>query len=97
MKVYYFTEVIKFLEKAHEFEKARVTRIREFFEKYGFSIGPKYVKKIKKNFWELRAGKIRIFMFIVGEKAIGVHAVYKKSQKLQLKDIKLAEKRSKEI
>jgi len=97
MKVYYIEEVIEFLDKANEPDKARVDRTREYFEVYGFGIGPKYIKKIKANLWELRAGKIRLFLFITGEKAVGVHAIYKKTQKLPTKDIKLAEKRSLEI
>jgi len=97
MKVYYFAEVVEFLEKIEESEKARVTRTREFFEKHGFKVGPKYIKKIKKNIWELRAGSIRVFLYIIGERAIGVHAIRKKSQKIPLKDIKLAEKRSQEV
>lgn len=97
MKVYYISEVVEFLDKAEEKDRARVSRTREFFEKYGFSIGPKYIKKIKSNLWELRAGKIRLFLYIFAHKAVGVHIIYKKSQKLPIKDIKLAEKRSKEI
>ncbi|OGM11438.1 hypothetical protein A2Z22_00975 [Candidatus Woesebacteria bacterium RBG_16_34_12] len=97
MKVYYLSEVVEFLDKAEEKDRARVSRIREFFEEYGFSIGPKYIKKVKSNLWELRAGDIRLFLCIVAEKAIGVHIIHKKSQKLPTKDIKLAEKRSKEI
>lgn len=97
MKVYYRAEVIDFLEKANKQDRARVTRTREFFEEYGFSIGPKYIKKIKSNLWELRAGKIRLFLCVRGEKASGVHIIYKKSQKLPLNDIKLAIKRCKEL
>jgi|SRR3989344_473096 len=97
MKVYYFEEALKFLARLNDKERARVSRTREFFEKYDFSIGPKYIKKVKPNLWELRASTIRLFLYIVGEKAVGIHIIRKKSQKLPLKDVKLAEKRSKEI
>lgn len=97
MKVYYSPEVVQFLEKSTEKERARVTRSRQYFEKCGFFIGKKYIRKVKPNLWELRAGKIRVFLCIKGSKAVGVHAIYKKSQKLPLKDINLAVKRCKEL
>ncbi|EKD57166.1 MAG: hypothetical protein ACD_57C00391G0014 [uncultured bacterium] len=97
MKVYYFEEVLEFLARLNEKERARISRTREFFEKYGFGIGPKYIKKVKSNLWELRAGNVRLFLGVIGGKVVGVHIVRKKSQKLPLKDVRLAEKRSKEI
>lgn len=97
MRVYYSSEVIKFLEKTSEQDRARISRTREFFEKRGYSIGPKYIKKISGDLWELRAGKIRLFLCLKGEKAYGIHAVYKKSQKLKTRDIELAKRRCREI
>ncbi len=97
MKVYYLPEVVQFLERASEKDRARVTRVREYFQNYGFIIGPKYIKKIKSDLWELRAGKVRIFICFKQGKAIGVHAIYKKSQKLPLKDLSLVIKRCKEL
>ncbi len=98
MKVYYSDEVVKFIDKLSDQDNARLTRTRKFFEEYGFQIGPKYIKKITSSgIWELRAGKLRIFLCIKGDKAYGVHIIYKKSQKLVKQDIKLAEKRGKEL
>lgn len=97
MKVFYLTEVAKFIEKLDLQEHTRVSRIRHLFERYGFIIGQKYIKKITKDLWELRAGKIRLFLYIKGHEAYGVHIIYKKTQKLPSRDIKLAEKRINQI
>lgn len=94
MKVVYTEEVGGFIEKLNGNDSGRLARTKEFFETYGFQIGPKYIKKIKQNLWELRVGKIRLFLCIKGNRAFGVHILYKKSQKLPKKDIKLAVKRS---
>ncbi len=98
MKVFYTTEAAKFVEELSLQDHTRLERTRKLFEVYCFKIGSKYIKKItKSNVWELRAGKIRLFLCIKGENAIAVHAIYKKSQKLHLVDVRLAEKRCKSI
>ena len=81
MKVFYLTEVAKFIEKLDLQDHTRISRTRYLFEQYGFSIGQKYIKKITKDLWELRAGKIRLFLCIKGHEAYGVHILYKKTQK----------------
>lgn len=93
MKVFYLTEIVDFIEELTLQDHARVSRTRYLFEQYGFSIGQKYVKKITRDLWELRAGRIRLFLYIRGDQAFGVHIIYKKSQRLPKKDIDLAEKR----
>ena len=97
MKVFYNEEVAGFVHKLNEDDWAVLKRTRKLFEYYGFQIGPKYIKKIGKNLWGLRAGKIRLFLSIKDGTAYGVHIIYKKSQKLPQKDLKLAIKRSKQI
>ena len=94
MKVYYFEEVVKFIEALSNQDKARLERTRVLFEEYGFVIGPKYIKKIRFDLWELRSGKVRLFLFIKNDKAYGVNIFYKKSQKIPKKEIKLAIKRT---
>lgn len=94
MKVFYSTEVVKFIRGLNTQESARLARTRKFFEEYGFQIGPKYIKKISRTgIWELRAGDIRLFLCIKGNLAFGVHIIRKKSQKLSKNDIEIAEKR----
>lgn len=97
MQVFYSAEVLEFVERISKQDNARLTRTRKFFEEYGFGIGPKYIKKITSSgIWELRAGRIRLFLFIRGDSAIGVHIIYKRAQKLPKSDIKLAERRSRD-
>ena len=97
MKVVYSEVVESFIQKINSNDSGRLARTKEFFESYGFQIGPKYIKKIRESLWELRTGKIRLFLYIKGNIAFGVHILYKKSQKLPKKDIKLAVKRSETI
>jgi len=98
MKVYYLPEVVKAFKTLNGSDQAKVDRTREFFEKYAFQIRPKYIKKVTTSgIWELRAGKIRLFLYIANKKAVGVHIIYKKTNKLPIKDIRLAERRSKEL
>ena len=98
MKVFYTTEVVKIIEKLNYADQARLTRTRKFFEEYGLKIGPKYVKKITRSgLWELRAGNIRLFLCIKESLAFGVHLIKKKSQKLPLNELRLAEKRCQQL
>lgn len=98
MKVLYTAEVAEFIEGLTSRDHTRLERIRKLFEDYGFQIGQKYIKKISRlGVWELKSGNVRLFLCIKGEGAIGVHIVYKKSQKLLLHDIGLAEKRCKQL
>ena len=98
MKVHYLSEVVDFIERLPFADHTRVQRIRKLFEDYGFQIGQKYIKKITgSNLWELRAGRIRLFLCIKGEEAFGIHIIKKKTQKLARHDIRLAEKRCKEL
>ena len=98
MKAYYTTEVIKFVEKLNYRDRTRLERTRKLFEDYGFQIGRKYIKKISASgIWELRTGNIRLFLCLKHNKAIGVHIIHKKTQKLPIKDVKLAERRSNDL
>lgn len=97
MRVYYLPEVVGFINKISNKEKARIEKTRDFFENNGFQVGSKYIKKIRGNIWELRAGQIRVFLCIKGNVAYGLNIFIKKTQKLPLKEIKLAIKRSKQI
>lgn len=98
MEVYYSPEVVRFVNNLDYQDSSRLDRTRKFFEECGFEIGPKYIKKVSPlGIWELRAGNIRLFLYIKGNKAYGVHIIYKKSQKLPRKDIVLAEKRGSRV
>jgi phage-related protein len=90
MKVIYLETVSNIIRKLEPNDSGRIYRTKVLFEDYGFQIGPKYIKKIKANLWELRAGRFRVFLCIKGRIAYGVHILHKKSQKIPKKDIKLA-------
>lgn len=94
MKVFYLEKVVEFIDNLEYKDRSRLDRTVKFFEDSGFQIGPKYIKKITKDIWELRAGPIRLFLCIKANTAYGVHIIRKKSQKLPRKDINLAVKRS---
>lgn len=85
--------VEKFLENLPEVDTTRISRTVQFFQDKGFLLDTKYLKKISKRVWELRAGRIRLLFGIIGDKAIVVNSFIKKTQKTPLKEIKLAEKR----
>ncbi|VVA44195.1 conserved hypothetical protein [Candidatus Roizmanbacteria bacterium] len=97
MKTFYLNEITSFINSLSKKDGARLKKTRILFETYGFQIGPKYIKKITRNIWELRAGNIRLFVCIKGSNIYGVHIITKKSQKLLKKDINLAVERSKKI
>lgn len=97
MKILFIKEAVKFLNSLDSNDRVRLDRVKELFESYGYQAGPKYIKKIKDNLWELRAGKIRVLLFIKENFACGVHAFFKKTQKLPKHEIKLAIKRSRLI
>lgn len=52
MKVFYTTDVIKFVEKLNYRDRTRLERTRKLFEDYGFQIGRKYIKKISESGWQ---------------------------------------------
>lgn len=97
MKTFYLEEITSYVSSLSRQDGSRLRRIRQLFETYGFQIGPKYIKKIAKNLWELRAGNIRLFVCVKENNIYGVHIITKKSQKLSKSDINLAVKRSKKI
>ena len=98
MKVFYTPEVVEFTERLSRQDYARFDRTRKIFERYGFQVGQKFIKKVTiSGIWELRAGNIRLFLGIKRDRAIGVHIIRKKTQKLPIKDIKLAEKRFRKL
>ncbi len=97
MKVRYIKTTEDFVRKLSVSDIARVYRIRNLFEEGGFNIGPKYVKKVSSIIWEIRAGRIRLLLYIREQTAYCVHAFYKKTQKLPKRDLDLAERRSKFI
>ena len=97
MIIVYTQETEHFARNLTPQDRARLYRVKEYFERNGFSIGSKYIKKVTDDLWELRAGRIRLLLFIKKDMFICVYAFYKKTQKLPKQYIKLAEKRIKQL
>jgi len=97
MEVFYLDEITEFIGNLEYKDRSRLDRTIIFFERSGFQIGPKYIKKITTDIWELRAGSIRLFLYIKRNAAYGVNIIRKKSQKLPRREIYLAVKRSQQL
>lgn len=91
------------LDKANEFiqglnkkDQARVDKYYYLFDEYGPTLPSKYLKKLEKGIWELRPGKIRLFLTIRGNIGYIVHGMLKKTQKTPKHTLELVRKRIKE-
>lgn len=89
--------VRQFIDKLDRSDRARVDRLYDLFEIYGTYLPSKYLKKVAKSIWELRPGKIRLFLTMKDNEALVVHGIYKKTQKTPKRDLELAVKRVKEV
>lgn len=88
---------IDFIKILSKNDRSRVDRYYYLFEEYGMFLPSKYLKKISHGLWELRPGRIRLFLTIVGNKGTIVHGIYKKTNKTPKRDIELSIKRIKQI
>lgn len=97
LKTFIDERIARDVGKLSKPDRARIDRIRELFEEKGFSLSELYLKKLSKNIWELRSRSIRLLLGIVGNNAVIVHCFKKTTQKTPIKDLKLAERRYKEL
>ena len=74
-------------------EAARIVKVIEIFEIYGFSLTAKHLKKITHGLWELRGGRWRILFGKSDDKIYIVGLFLKKTQEIPLKEIKKSLKR----
>jgi phage-related protein len=86
----------KVLGEFGEKEKSKVYEYISLFNEYGFNLGSKYLKKITGPVWELRPGRIRLFIIRVTGQSVVIHVMYKKSQKITEETLRILEKRVKE-
>ena len=93
MKVSADKRIKKILYSFSEADRARIDRVVELFTDKGFLLSEIYLKKISKNVWELRPGRIRLLFGIIDDEAIIVNIFVKKTAKTPLKEIRLAESR----
>ncbi|HLE50201.1 MAG TPA: type II toxin-antitoxin system RelE/ParE family toxin [Patescibacteria group bacterium] len=96
MKVEIDIRVVKFLKVISEKDSAKAFSYIELFETYGFRLDTRYLKKVSGPVWELRPGKVRLYLFVKTKKQIIIYAIIKKSQKIKKEDLKIIEKRIRE-
>ena len=80
---------------------ANFVHIVEMIEEFGLSLGMPYTSKVEKELFEIRAKGVegigRSFFCTTKDKEIVIlHSFIKKTQKIPLKEIKIARKRLKE-
>ena len=89
-------DIKKRIEALSEMAKAQVLRLIELLELREYRLAMPYSKKIEKDLYELRViGKqnIRIFYTFYENRAVLLHLVFKKTQKLRKKDLETARRR----
>jgi phage-related protein len=94
-RVVVYSKVKKFIEKLDRPRRAKIDRIFDLFEEYGPHLPTRYLKKVARDVWELRPGDIRLFLTIRRNKALIIHGIHKKSNKIPKKDLDLVIKRIK--
>ena len=96
MIIRFDTRAKKVLNEFDEKKKSKAYEYLALFDEYGFSLDSRYLKKVTKQVWELRPGRIRLFVIRVHEQGIVIHVMYKKSQKITKETLRMLEKRVKE-
>ena len=89
-----------FIKPLSSSSRSKVIHMIRLLKQFGTFLNMPHSKKITKDIYELRVkGKeeIRIFYAPFGRKIYLLHAFKKKSQKIQSKEIKLAEQRLKAL
>lgn len=94
--------VTSFIDSLQVKDQAIVLAVLEEISNYGFKAKGVKFKQIKKKLWEMKisipSGGIRLFYVTISQnKLLILHGFKKKSQKTSIKQLKLAEKRLKEI
>lgn len=88
--------VAKEINKLNLTDRAKIREYIDLFREYGFTLGPKYLKKVDKSIWELRPDRWRLFILVVSPKHIIIHLMYKQSQQMTKKTKKILNQRAKE-
>lgn len=96
MRVFKDFRVVGFLNKLSTTDNIKITKTIRLFLDYSFSLPEKYLKKINNLIWELRVERYRILFGRVKDRIIITNIYYKRTQKIPVKELKLAVKRYKE-
>lgn len=90
------TQLEDFIESLSDATGTRVMRMIDYLEQHGHQIRMPYTKKISKDLFELRiqgAEQVRIFFTYHRGKIVLLHAFIKKSQRIPLQEIRMAEQK----
>ncbi|MBI4437898.1 type II toxin-antitoxin system RelE/ParE family toxin [Candidatus Uhrbacteria bacterium] len=94
---FFHTEIEQFIATLEKSTIAKVLRTFDLLETFGYRLGMPHSKKIDTSLFELRIRGVQevrfLYTFRKGEIVIVLHGFVKKSQKLALKERKLAQQR----
>lgn len=93
MKLEIDKRVLKFLKQIPNKDSVKALSYIELFEKYQFNLDSRYLKKVSGPVWELRPGRIRLYLLIKSPKQVVIYAIIKKSQKITKADLKTIQSR----
>ena len=96
MKVIYDPRVDKIIRGLPEKHNSRVVGVVDLFIDGGFNLSALYLKKLKSQIWELRAGRYRLLFGTNGPNAVITNIFLKKTQRTPNLEIKLAVQRLKQ-
>lgn len=93
MKLEIDIRVLDFLKEIPHKDSSKALRYIELFEKYQFTLDTRYLKKVSGPVWELRPGRVRLYLLVKSPRQIIIYAIIKKSQKIKKEDLKTIQSR----
>jgi phage-related protein len=100
MQVFFVPDVDDFIFHLNGSHSSKVKQFIDLLREYGSQLRFPYSRKITRYLFELRIRTnppIRIIYYFSSSGATLLHAFFKKTQKTPIKELKLAEKRFKEL
>lgn len=90
--------VREFLDTLSESDQARILQTARLLEEFGLQLGAPYVRAVRGKLWELRVrvGRTRyriLYFAFVGQRFILLHGFVKRTAKIPLREIEIAEQR----
>ena len=107
-KVFYYqaargdSPIEDFLNALPRKARTKCIAYMDMLEEFGFNLPRSFIAKVRGDLWELRpewAGTEYRFLYVtlVGQRFVILHAITKKAQKLRSKDIEIAESRMMDV
>ncbi len=97
---YSHKDIQKFFNTLDNPTALKTVRLVQLLSERDYHLTMPYSKKIGKNLYELRVmstQNVRVFYTFHKEKIVLLHSVYKKTQKLEKRDVELAKRRLDEL